>query len=157
MDHSSILNLRRDTWKVSCWHRRCSVAKQPRSGKLSGGALGKVKGNRRGCTPLIVSPLVQSFYQLLNCPNGPFHFGWVLNLIEVLSYVTVEGDEMEGGQRVRLVSRPMQQNIFWDESEGQILDVRELLQPSPQVTDPNVGDTMSDKPLMENGIRRPEM
>ncbi|XP_016399515.1 uncharacterized protein LOC107732628 [Sinocyclocheilus rhinocerous] len=63
----------------------------------------------------------------------------------------LEGDEMEGGQRVRLVSRPMQQNIFWDESEGWILDVRELLQPSPQLTDPNVGDT-SDKPLMENGI-----
>ncbi|XP_016099374.1 uncharacterized protein [Sinocyclocheilus grahami] len=63
----------------------------------------------------------------------------------------LEGDEMEGGQRVRLVSRPMQQNIFWDESEGRILDVREMLQPSPQLTDPNVGDT-SDKPLMENGI-----
>ncbi|RXN11334.1 hypothetical protein ROHU_030060 [Labeo rohita] len=43
-----------------------------------------------------------------------------------------EGDEREGRQRVRLVSRPMQQNIFWDESEGQILDIRELLQPSPR-------------------------
>lgn len=64
---------------------------------------------------------------------------------------------MEGGQKVCLVSRPMQQNIFWNLSEGQILDVRELLQPSPQVTDPNMGDTMSDKSLMENVIRRPEM
>lgn len=59
---------------------------------------------------------------------------------------------MEGRQRVRLVSRPMQQNIFWDESEGRLLDVRELLQPSPQLTDQNMGDTMSDKPLIENGI-----
>ncbi|XP_067223344.1 uncharacterized protein [Chanodichthys erythropterus] len=32
----------------------------------------------------------------------------------------VEGDEMERNQRVRLVSRPMQQNVFWDEFEGQI-------------------------------------
>lgn len=55
---------------------------------------------------------------------------------------------MERSQRVRLVSRPMQQNVFWDEFEGQILDVRELLQPSPQLTDPNVGDVMSHKPLM---------
>ncbi|KTF71065.1 hypothetical protein cypCar_00043833 [Cyprinus carpio] len=64
----------------------------------------------------------------------------------------LEGDVMEGRQRVRLVSRPMQQNIFWDESEGRLLDVRELLQPSPQLTDQNMGDTMSDKPLIENGI-----
>ncbi|XP_067310597.1 uncharacterized protein [Pseudorasbora parva] len=65
---------------------------------------------------------------------------------------SVEGEEKERSQRVRLVSRPMQQNIFCDEFEGQILNVRELLQPSPQLPDPNVGDTMSDKPLMANGI-----
>ncbi|XP_077094557.1 uncharacterized protein LOC143746551 isoform X3 [Siphateles boraxobius] len=64
----------------------------------------------------------------------------------------VEGEEMERSQRVRIVSRLMQQNVFWDEFEGRILDVRELLQPSPQLTDPNLGD-MSDKPLMANGIR----
>ncbi|XP_056101647.1 uncharacterized protein LOC130080314 isoform X2 [Rhinichthys klamathensis goyatoka] len=63
----------------------------------------------------------------------------------------VEGEEMERSQRVQLVSRSMQQNVFWDEFEGRILDVRELLQPSPQLTDPNVGD-MSGKPLA-NGIR----
>ncbi|KAK2878582.1 hypothetical protein Q8A67_019373 [Cirrhinus molitorella] len=32
------------------------------------------------------------------------------------------GDETEGRQRVWLVSRPVQQNIFWDESEGEILE-----------------------------------
>ncbi|XP_051578340.1 uncharacterized protein LOC127454885 [Myxocyprinus asiaticus] len=58
----------------------------------------------------------------------------------------VEGDNMERMQRVQLVSRPTQRNIFWDESEGQILDVRELLQPSPELTDPNIED-MIDKPL----------
>lgn len=84
MDHLSILDLCRDTWKVSCWHRRCSVAKQPRSGKLSRSALGKDGGNRRGCTPLMVSPSVQTLCQLLNCPNGPFHFDCVLELSLVL-------------------------------------------------------------------------
>lgn len=59
---------------------------------------------------------------------------------------------MERSQRVRLVSRPMQQNVFWDEFEGQTLDVRELLQPSPQLTDPKVEDMMSHKQLMANGI-----
>lgn len=79
-------------------------------------------------------------------------FTLIVYLSSVLSYASVEGDEMERNQRVRLVSRPMQQNVFWDEFEGQILDVRELLQPSPQLTDPNVGDMMSHKPLMANEI-----
>ncbi|XP_052001927.1 uncharacterized protein LOC127657252 [Xyrauchen texanus] len=59
----------------------------------------------------------------------------------------VEGDNMERMQRVRIVSRPTQRNIFWDESEGQILDVKELLQPSPELTDPNIEEDMIDKPL----------
>ncbi len=153
MDHSSILNLPRDTWKVSCWHRWCSVAKQPRSGKLSRGVLGKVKGNRRGCTPLIVSPLVQSLYQLLNCPNGPLHFGPVLNLIEVLSYVTVEGDEMEGGQRSCVqanATKHLLESVWRTDSgcKGAVAVHRWLTQ---------TWETMSDKSLMENVIRRPEI
>nr|XP_055029201.1 uncharacterized protein LOC129418282 [Misgurnus anguillicaudatus] len=64
----------------------------------------------------------------------------------------VEGNDMEGRQRVRLVSRPTQRNIFWDESEGQILDVRELLQPSPQLIDPNSGDLIKDKPQTDLGF-----
>lgn len=95
----------------------------------------------------MVSPSVQTLCQLLNCL-----FTLIVYLSSVLSYASVEGDEMERSQRVRLVSRPMQQNIFWDEFEGQILDVRELLQPSPQMTHPKMGDMMSNKPLMENGI-----
>ncbi|XP_056333190.1 uncharacterized protein LOC130244694 [Danio aesculapii] len=60
----------------------------------------------------------------------------------------VEKDEREG-QKVKLVTRPRAQNIFWDEFEGQILDPRELMQPSPQLAGTNMGGTMHDKPLKE--------
>lgn len=57
---------------------------------------------------------------------------------------------MEGRQRVRLVSRPTQRNIFWDDSEGQILDVRDLLQPSPELTDPDSEDVIKTKPQTDS-------
>ncbi|TSQ46665.1 hypothetical protein Baya_11375 [Bagarius yarrelli] len=37
-------------------------------------------------------------------------------------------------KEIRLVSRPTQRDIFWDETEEQNLDFRELLQPSPPLT-----------------------
>lgn len=61
----------------------------------------------------------------------------------------MEENEREG-QKVRLVTRPRAQNIFWDEFEGQILDPRELMQPSPQLAGTNIECTMHDKPLKEN-------
>lgn len=42
-------------------------------------------------------------------------------------------------ERIQLVSRPTQRDIFWDETKGQNLDLRELLQPSPPLTDPDFG------------------
>ncbi|KAI7804753.1 hypothetical protein IRJ41_017195, partial [Triplophysa rosa] len=65
---------------------------------------------------------------------------------------TVEGNEMEDRQRVRLVSRPTERNIFWDESEGQILDVRDLLQPSPELIDPEYENGMKIKPQTDRGF-----
>ncbi|KAA0711431.1 hypothetical protein E1301_Tti006278 [Triplophysa tibetana] len=64
----------------------------------------------------------------------------------------VEGNEMEDRQRVRLVSRPTERNIFWDESEGQILDVRDLLQPSPELIDPDSENGMKIKPQTDRGF-----
>lgn len=40
-------------------------------------------------------------------------------------------------EKIRLVSRPTQRDIFWDEMTGQNLDPRELLQSSPHLTDPD--------------------
>ncbi|KAF7704382.1 hypothetical protein HF521_021454 [Silurus meridionalis] len=40
-------------------------------------------------------------------------------------------------ERTNLVSRPTQRDIFWDQTTGQNLDLRELLQPSPHLTDPD--------------------
>lgn len=59
---------------------------------------------------------------------------------------------MEDRQRVRLVSRPTERNIFWDESEGQILDVRDLLQPSPELIDPDSENGMKIKPQTDRGF-----
>ncbi|XP_036450065.1 uncharacterized protein LOC118824186 [Colossoma macropomum] len=52
---------------------------------------------------------------------------------------TVKGIDEEP-QRIRLVSRPTQRDIFWDEVKGQSLDPKELQQPSPPVTVPGLGE-----------------
>lgn len=55
-------------------------------------------------------------------------------------------------ERIRLVSRPTQRDIFWDETKGQNLDLRELLQPSPPLTDPDSGmEEMTRWPQSEVG------
>ncbi|KAK2843379.1 hypothetical protein Q7C36_011594 [Tachysurus vachellii] len=44
---------------------------------------------------------------------------------------TVGGAGNSQIEKIRVVSRPTQRDIFWDETKGQNLDFRELLQPSP--------------------------
>lgn len=57
-------------------------------------------------------------------------------------------------ERIRLVSRPTQRDIFWDETKGQNLDLRELLQPSPPLTDPDSGmEEMTRRPKSEVGLK----
>jgi len=57
----------------------------------------------------------------------------------------VRGSGLYPGQWNNISSGMSLRDGFWT-------DVKELLLPSPQLTDPNVGD-MSDKPLLANGIR----
>lgn len=57
-------------------------------------------------------------------------------------------------ERIRLVSRPTQRDIFWDETKGQTLDLRVLLQPSPPLTDPDGGmKEMTRQPQSEVGLK----
>lgn len=56
-------------------------------------------------------------------------------LIQCIS--PVEGADDVQMERFRLVSRPTQKDIFWDETKGQNLDLRDLLQPTPPLTDPD--------------------
>ncbi|XP_035388964.1 uncharacterized protein LOC113587039 isoform X2 [Electrophorus electricus] len=59
---------------------------------------------------------------------------------------SIRGTNDEEIQSFRLVSRPTQRDIFWDETKGQCLDLRELLQPTPPPTDPHLTDEMK-RPL----------
>ncbi|KAL0969092.1 hypothetical protein UPYG_G00222530 [Umbra pygmaea] len=44
---------------------------------------------------------------------------------------TDDGRPSKGVQRLHVLNRPTQRNIFWDEMTGETLDLREILQPSP--------------------------
>lgn len=57
-------------------------------------------------------------------------------------------------ERFQLVSRPTQRDIFWDETKGQNLDLRELLQPTPPPTDPDSGiEVITRQPKSEVGLK----
>ncbi|XP_029569325.1 uncharacterized protein LOC115162298 isoform X2 [Salmo trutta] len=43
----------------------------------------------------------------------------------------VEAPSSKGIQRLHLLNRPTQRDIFWDEMTGESLDLKEILQPSP--------------------------
>ncbi|XP_076835381.1 uncharacterized protein LOC143481285 [Brachyhypopomus gauderio] len=58
---------------------------------------------------------------------------------------SIGGGGDEEIQRIQLVSRPTQRDIFWDETKGQHLDFRELLRLSKPAT----------KPRVLEGTRRP--
>lgn len=55
---------------------------------------------------------------------------------------------------IRLVSRPTQRDIFWDDTTGQNLDFRELLRASSPLTDPDSGtEEMTRQPKSEVGLK----
>ncbi|KAG7328289.1 hypothetical protein KOW79_008233 [Hemibagrus wyckioides] len=65
---------------------------------------------------------------------------------------TVEGAGNLQIERIRLVSRPTQRDIFWDETKGQNLDFRELLQPSPPLR-PKPDSGMEEITKSEIGLK----
>ncbi|MCJ8736887.1 hypothetical protein PDJAM_G00017550 [Pangasius djambal] len=68
---------------------------------------------------------------------------------------SIEGAGNVQTERIRLVSRPTQRDIFWDETKGQNLDLRELLQPSPPLTDPHSRmEEMTTQLKSEVGLKR---
>ncbi|XP_028834113.1 uncharacterized protein LOC114788457 isoform X2 [Denticeps clupeoides] len=52
----------------------------------------------------------------------------------------IMGHEGQEIQKLSLVSRPTKRDIFWDETTGKTLDIRELLQPSPVSSGPEWDD-----------------
>ncbi|KAI4879107.1 hypothetical protein NFI96_014439, partial [Prochilodus magdalenae] len=59
---------------------------------------------------------------------------------------SVKGTDNEETQRIRLISRPTQRDIFWDEVKEQSLDPKELQQPNDPVTVPDLREEVAGSP-----------